>query len=72
VHTEELHDLSSDIINRDDLEAGYATRLGKRKVHASVWLGNVRDGAHLEDLGVDWKIILKLSFKEQNFEGTFC
>jgi hypothetical protein len=45
---------------------------GREEVHAWVWLGNVREGAHLEDLGVDWKIILKLSFKEQNFEGTVC
>jgi len=31
VHTEELHDISSDIIKKDDLEAGHATRVGKRR-----------------------------------------
>jgi hypothetical protein len=40
---------------------------GSEEVHAWVWWGNEREGAHFEDLGVDWKIILKLSFKEQNF-----
>jgi hypothetical protein len=45
---------------------------GKEKVHALVWWGNMREEAHLEDLGVDKKIILKLSFKEHYFEGTFC
>ena len=30
MHTEEFHDLSSDIIKRDDMEAGHATLSGKR------------------------------------------
>jgi len=43
VHTEELHDLSSDKIKTDDLEAGHATRLGKRR-GACVGLVGKHDG----------------------------
>jgi hypothetical protein len=57
---------------RDDLKAGHATLWGRGVMHASVWWGNVWEGVHLEDLCLDWKIILKLNFKEQCFEGTFC
>jgi len=29
------------------------------KVHAGFWWGIVRESDHLEDLGVDWTILLK-------------
>jgi len=67
VRTEELRDLSSDIIERDDMEAGYATRLGNRRGACSGLVGKHEGRSPLY-----WKIILILSFKEQNFEGTFC
>jgi len=63
VHTEELHDISSDIIKKDDLEAGHATRVGKRRGACVGLVGKYEGWSPLEDLGVDWMIILKLSFK---------
>jgi hypothetical protein len=33
-------------------------------VHAGFWWGNVREGDHLEDLGVDGRLILKWILKQ--------
>jgi hypothetical protein len=33
--------------------------MGKRKVHTGFWWGDVREGDHLGDPGVDGRIILK-------------
>jgi hypothetical protein len=38
--------------------------MGKREVHIGFWWGDLREGEHLGDLGVDGKIILKLIFKK--------
>jgi hypothetical protein len=35
---------------------------GKREVHAGFWLGKTRERGHLEDPGVDGRIILRWSF----------
>jgi hypothetical protein len=32
-------------------------------VHTGLWWGDLREGDHLEDAGVDARIILKLIFK---------
>jgi hypothetical protein len=37
---------------------------GAGKVNTGFWWGNLREGDHLEDLGVDGRIILKWIFKE--------
>jgi hypothetical protein len=34
------------------------------EVHTGFWWGDVREGDHLEDLGVDVRIILKRIFKK--------
>jgi hypothetical protein len=39
-------------------------------VHAEVWCENLRQTDHLEDLGVDGKIILKWIFKNSNGAWT--
>lgn len=35
--------------------------MGKRQMHTDVWLVNLKEGNHLEDLNTDWKIILKIN-----------
>jgi hypothetical protein len=37
---------------------------GKREVHTGFWWGDVREGDHLGDPGVDKRIILKWIFKK--------
>jgi hypothetical protein len=33
---------------------------GRKEVHAGFWWGNLRERDHLEDTGVDGRIILKI------------
>jgi hypothetical protein len=37
---------------------------GRGEVHTGFWWGDLREGDHLEDPGVDGRIILKLIFKK--------
>jgi hypothetical protein len=43
---------------------GHLALIGKREVHTGFWLGDLREGGHLGDSGVDGRIILKLIFKK--------
>jgi hypothetical protein len=43
--------------------AGHVARIGERKVHTGFWWGDLREGDHLGDPGVDGRIILKRIFK---------
>jgi hypothetical protein len=38
--------------------------MGRREVNKRFWWGDMREGDHLEDLGVDGKIILKYILKK--------
>jgi hypothetical protein len=44
--------------------AVYVARMGDRDVHIGFWWGDLREGDHLEDPGVDGRIILKRIFKK--------
>jgi hypothetical protein len=38
--------------------------MGKRRVRRGFWWGDLKEGDHLKDPGVDGRIILKLTFKK--------
>ena len=42
--------------------AGHVARTGRGEVYAGVWCGNLRERGHLEDPGVDGRIILRWIF----------
>jgi hypothetical protein len=43
--------------------------MGREKVHTGYWWEDLREGDHLEDLGVDRRIILKWLFKKWDGEA---
>jgi hypothetical protein len=66
LHKEELNDLhsSSNILrvkSRRMRLAGLVTRMGREEVHTRFTWGNLR-GYHLEETGVDGRIILRWNF----------
>jgi hypothetical protein len=44
--------------------AGHQHVWGRGEVHTGFWWGNLRERDHLEDLGIDERIILKSILKE--------
>jgi hypothetical protein len=40
--------------------------MGTREVHTGFWWGDLREGDHFGDLGIDGRIILKSIFKKCN------
>jgi hypothetical protein len=69
LHDDELYDLhpSPNIIpvinSRTITWAGCMARMGDREVHVRFWWEHLGERDHLEDLGVDGKVIIKWIFK---------
>jgi hypothetical protein len=61
LHKEELHDLyfSPNVkqIKKNEIGAIFVALWGTGEMHT--WLGNLRERDHLEDLGLDGRVILK-------------
>jgi len=46
--------------------AGHVACMGRGEVHTGIWWGNLRGRDHLEDPGVDGRIILRWIFRKWN------
>jgi hypothetical protein len=63
LHSEELSDLYSSpnvirvIKSRRMRWVGHVVRMERKEVHTGFWWGNLREGDHLGDPGVDGRII---------------
>jgi hypothetical protein len=75
LHNEELNDLYSSpniirvIKSRRVRWAGHVARMGGKEVHTGFCWGDLREGDHLGDPGVNGRIILKWIFK--NWDGAW-
>ena len=67
LHNEELNNMYSPNIVRVVKSrkgwAGHVARLGRREVHTRFWWGILREKDHLEDAGIDGRIILRWILK---------
>jgi hypothetical protein len=70
LHNKELNDLYSSpsiiqvIKSRRMRWAGHVACMGEIEVRKGFWWGDLREGKHLGDLGIDGRIILKGIFKK--------
>ena len=44
--------------------AGHVARMGRRETYTGLWWGNLKERNHLEDTGVDGRIILRWVFRK--------
>jgi hypothetical protein len=77
LYNEELYAIYSSpniiqVINSRILRlAGHVTRMAREEVHTGLYWGNLKEGDHLEDPGVDGRIILKWILQKWD-EGKEC
>jgi hypothetical protein len=73
LHNQELYDLycspniNQVIKSRRMRWAGHVAHMGAGQVHIEFWWENLRERGHLEDLGIDRRMILKWIF--QRWDG---
>jgi len=70
LHNEELNDLYSlgDQIEKKEM-SGACSSYGGEEVHTGIWWGNLKEKDHLEEPGMDGRIILRWIFREWNGGG---
>jgi hypothetical protein len=51
-------------MKQNEMAGACSTYGGGVDVHAGFWWGDLREGDHLEDPSLDWRIILKWIFKK--------
>jgi len=77
LHNEELNDLYSSpnfigvIKSRKMKWSGRIERIGRGKVRARLWWGNLTERDHLENPGVDGRIILRWIFRKRDVGACF-
>ena len=70
LHNEKLNDLYcspntvQEIKSISMRQAGHVARMGRGEAYTGFWWGNLRERDHLEDQGVDGRIILRWIFKK--------
>ena len=78
LHIEELNDLYSSlnisrvIKSRRMRRAGHVARMGRVEVYKEFWWGNLSERDHLEDPGVDGRIILRGIFRKWDVGHGMC
>jgi hypothetical protein len=49
--------------------ARHMTFMGRREMHTGFWRGHLKETDHLEELGIDERIVLKWMHKAVGWEG---
>jgi len=57
---------SGDQIEKNEMGRACTFFVGRVEVHTGFWWGNLRERDHLEDPGVDGRIILKWIFRKRD------
>jgi hypothetical protein len=74
LHNEELNDLYSSpntvrVIKSRMGWAGHVERMGRGVVYTGLWWGNLRERDHMEDTGIDGKIVLRYIFRKWDMKA---